>query len=915
VQDTAPCKPVRVRVATTWPPPPLRLAVASINVAAGKVSLAWAPVLHGDGADGGDAVKSYVVEARRAPPLAATTNAAAAALDDDDDDHHDGASSAAVVLVETQEELDALLHPPRPPPPPPPPPARVYIAREKVDAMWEGAWYHATVKAPPVWDAERATHVCRVVFEGFDDEQDVPLARLRPELFSSQRVTARVDGGAAVLAGEVFQTTPAGYYVKFKTARPMEDVACNDVVPDAEAPLPSPAVSTTPATPATPQDTASPATSGLAEWTVVYSGAKPACSLQLNLVRPHEARVAAVNGAHGQGQFSPAVALRPSQGSFIARPRDVSARAQRNVVMVDVPAVYDDAGVRATQFQVQVGRVQSIHALASGESGGGPCMREAWFVPTGLSDWPMRADSSESALVLEKLAPGTTVCVRVRARGLGSLVSAWSNLARVAVPAAAPAKVTDLALVEPARSGGGGGGGVVLARWTAPAANGSPLTGYVAMVRHAPRAGKPQGDFKRVDVGAVEAELLAGVAPGSRVEARVQAVNAMGAGPMSDVASILTRPELPGAPVVAKAAAMSATSIVVELGAPESTGGARAVGYELRVVDAAEHERVVPVADGGGGAGKPVVVAALKPASAYRVQARCVNEAGRGPWSVAAVEVRTRAPPAALKVPSALSATVEPAAVATERASVRLSWQCDDDASFAVELRHAGDKRASDVLAVSRASSTLLPAAMLPAGKEMSFRVQQVARAGGVASAFSEWCAFTAPPAAAATAELASGEVDVGQSPKGKTASREAMARVARLVDEHQRQATAAARAKKSGKPSAALAWLDKVLRRDVFRVLFATWGALVLACGVAALLLEDKEPVAKALPYGAASFLCFILQYVLRPVVVKEPAPQREPTPPREPLQQQQVAVATKPLTAKEKRRVRVNGESNGQQ
>jgi predicted phage tail protein len=168
------------------------------------------------------------------------------------------------------------------------------------------------------------------------------------------------------------------------------------------------------------------------------------------------------------------------------------------------------------------------------------------------------------------LTNGTAYTFQVRAVnaiGTGPLSTA-SNEVTPKGPPAAPTGVSA------ARSST-----LVHLSWTAPAAGGSPITGYTIQVRTGTTVVRTVAS-----AGTATSTDITGLTNGTAYNFRVQAVNAQGAGPLSGASAAVTPATVPDAPGILAAAqgpAGGALTAVANWTAPAGTGGAAITNYRV----------------------------------------------------------------------------------------------------------------------------------------------------------------------------------------------------------------------------------------------------------------------------------------------------------------------------------------------
>jgi hypothetical protein len=119
-------------------------------------------------------------------------------------------------------------------------------------------------------------------------------------------------------------------------------------------------------------------------------------------------------------------------------------------------------------------------------------------------------------------------------------------------------------------------------RWTAPANNGSAITGYsVKVVNSATGA---QIGALRPAAATATSLLVTGLVNGTAVRFQVRATNAVGTGAFSALSAAMTPATVPSAPTIGTATAAGPTSATVTWTAA-TNGGSAITGYSVRVLD------------------------------------------------------------------------------------------------------------------------------------------------------------------------------------------------------------------------------------------------------------------------------------------------------------------------------------------
>ncbi|MDG4808904.1 fibronectin type III domain-containing protein [Micromonospora sp. WMMD1120] len=170
--------------------------------------------------------------------------------------------------------------------------------------------------------------------------------------------------------------------------------------------------------------------------------------------------------------------------------------------------------------------------------------------------------------------------------------------------------------------------------WTAPASNGSPITGYlITPIRDG--VTQPTLSFD----ASTTSRTLTGLTAGASYAFRVAAVNAFGTGAASPASAAVVPYTLPGAPTITSATA-GTTAATVSWTAP-ANGGAPITGYT-----------VTPYLNGVAqtpqtftGTATTQVVTGLTGGATYTFRLAATNAAGTGPQSAPSASVTVNPPP------------------------------------------------------------------------------------------------------------------------------------------------------------------------------------------------------------------------------------------------------------------------------
>jgi hypothetical protein len=175
------------------------------------------------------------------------------------------------------------------------------------------------------------------------------------------------------------------------------------------------------------------------------------------------------------------------------------------------------------------------------------------------------------------LTNGTTYTFQVRAVnafGAGSLSTPSGQVSPVGAPGAPGTPVATR------------GNAQATLTWPAPASDGgSPITGYNVQVRTG-------NTVVRTDnlVGSATTATIASLNNGTAYNFRVQAVNAIGTGPLSVASNTVTPATVPGQPTIGtptQGAAGGALTAFAVWTAPSSNGGATITNYQITAYNAA----------------------------------------------------------------------------------------------------------------------------------------------------------------------------------------------------------------------------------------------------------------------------------------------------------------------------------------
>jgi titin len=243
------------------------------------------------------------------------------------------------------------------------------------------------------------------------------------------------------------------------------------------------------------------------------------------------------------------------------------------------------------------------------------------------------------------LTNGTTYTFKVKATN-----AAGSGVDSTASAAVTPAAVPD----APTGITGTPGNAQVDLSWTAPAANGSAITGYTVTPYIGATAQTPVAF-----ASAATSQTITGLTNGTAYTFKVKATNGVGTGADSTASSAVTPRTVPGAPT-GVSAVPGDTAATVSWTAPAATGGSPITGYTVTpyIGIVAQTDRVF------SSAATTQTITGLTNGTSYTFKVRATNAAGTGAESGPSLAVTPRTLPSA---PTDLSGT-------PQDASVALSW-------------------------------------------------------------------------------------------------------------------------------------------------------------------------------------------------------------------------------------------------
>ncbi|MGY1688745.1 fibronectin type III domain-containing protein [Geodermatophilus sp. SYSU D01105] len=241
------------------------------------------------------------------------------------------------------------------------------------------------------------------------------------------------------------------------------------------------------------------------------------------------------------------------------------------------------------------------------------------------------APATATSALVTGLGNGTAYTFRVAARNAVG-VGAGSATSPSVVPQAPAAVPGTPVLGAPVA-----GRSSVTVRWTAPAANGSPITSYTI------RAYRGTVWVRTVTVAATaRATTLTGLANGSAHRFTVTAVNGVGTGRASALSAAVTPRTVPSAPRVGTPTAGRGAA-VVRWTAPATDGGSAITGYVVRAYRGSVWVRTVTVP----ATARATTLTGLANGSAHRFTVTAVNAVGTGAVSGYSAAVTPRTVPSA----------------------------------------------------------------------------------------------------------------------------------------------------------------------------------------------------------------------------------------------------------------------------
>lgn len=170
-------------------------------------------------------------------------------------------------------------------------------------------------------------------------------------------------------------------------------------------------------------------------------------------------------------------------------------------------------------------------------------------------------------------------------------------------------------------------------KWSDPEENGGhPISQYVLEGTLPPRMEETshirlnsQGMFE-IYRGSEKSFMWDGLSPGCRYNVRVKAVNCLGDGAYSSIASFLTQPTVPDAPSQVMCTATTRDMLTIEWSQPRHHG-AESILYSVEIDDGSGYRRVAKVHV------CTLVLAKLSSDTEYKIRVCAENSEGCSPWS------------------------------------------------------------------------------------------------------------------------------------------------------------------------------------------------------------------------------------------------------------------------------------------
>jgi len=338
----------------------------------------------------------------------------------------------------------------------------------------------------------------------------------------------------------------------------------------------------------------------------------------------YEVRVQATS-SRGDSGWSPSRSGTPALLPGFERPPDLTPGDRQILVQWNEPA---DSGSPIRDYDVQYRACTATPKDCSDSE------TEVWGA------WRARSHSGTAQnSTISGLTNGTAYEVQVRASNSNG-AGPWSEAAE-AKPISAPARPST-PIVEP-------GNTKLVVTWTAPADNGSPITGYDVEYCTGTCANDADWDDNSHS-GTDTRDEITGLENGTTYRVRVRAINdvggaGLGVGPWSPVRTAAPKalPEAPGLPTLTP----GDRKIDVSWSAPTTAPGTTITGYGVQFrACAATSDDDPPVCErwagwrsrSHSGTDTTSEITSLTNGTEYQVQVRARNANGFGPWSVAASE-------------------------------------------------------------------------------------------------------------------------------------------------------------------------------------------------------------------------------------------------------------------------------------
>ena len=308
---------------------------------------------------------------------------------------------------------------------------------------------------------------------------------------------------------------------------------------------------------------------------------------------------------------------------------------------------------------------------------------------SGQAEWVSSVQYSGSGISywIKGLNPGIPVWLRVAAvNGYGQgLFSAPVN---IMTPCAAPGKVTKVSAIAT-------GPGRACVRWEPPAKNGGmPIIAYKVWVS---RKGVGGSDPIQLTVEGGGPTVVEGLVAGTLYQAKVQAMNSMGAGEFSEPFVFSSEAGSPSAPKMPVISHVTTDTIGVSWEKPEQDNGAPVEHFalEMQQTTATLSTESTPASKNPWrvvykGSFTSFEVGGLEPGGSYRFRVRGRNAAGEGPFSPPVICCTEAVPPG-----PPLSVTV----LSVSAKELKLKWSApafnggSDITSYAVILESAVGER------------------------------------------------------------------------------------------------------------------------------------------------------------------------------------------------------------------------------